>query len=80
MDVLSPELLIYLALTTFAAYAVYGLTGFGNVAIALPVMLFFRSYRKPQFYISALQAAGFRGVEVQTIRLDLPFMLISATK
>ena len=47
---------------------------------SLPVMLFFRSYRKPQFYISALQAAGFHGIEVQTIRLDLPFMLISATK
>lgn len=47
---------------------------------SLPVTLFFRSYRKPQFYISALQAAGFHGVEVRTIRLDLPFMLISATK
>ena len=47
---------------------------------SLPVMLFFRSYRKPEFYTSALQAAGFRGVEVQTIRLDLPFMLISAMR
>ena len=47
---------------------------------SLPVMLFFRSYRKPQFYTSALQAAGFHGIDVQTIRLDLPFMLISATK
>lgn len=47
---------------------------------SLPVTLFFRSYRKPEFYVSALQAAGFQGVEVQTIRLDLPFLLISAEK
>lgn len=47
---------------------------------SLPVMLFFRSYRKPEFYVSSLEAAGFRGVAVQTICLDLPFMLISATK
>lgn len=47
---------------------------------SLPVMLFFRSYRKPEFYVSALQAAGFHRVEVQTIRLDLPFLLISAAK
>ncbi len=47
---------------------------------SLPVMLFFRSYRKPEFYTSALQTAGFRDIDVQTIRLDLPFVLISATR
>ena len=47
---------------------------------SLPVMLFFRSYRKPEFYVDALGAAGFRSVEVKTLRLDLPFMLISAVK
>ena len=47
---------------------------------SLPVMLFFRSYRKPEFYVAALKDAGFHGVDVQTIRLDLPFMLISAAK
>ncbi|MFO0999994.1 MAG: methyltransferase [Planctomycetaceae bacterium] len=47
---------------------------------SLPVALFFRSYRKPEFYVTALQVAGFQGIKVQTIRLDLPFMLISATK
>lgn len=47
---------------------------------SLPVTLFFRSYRKPEFYGSALQDAGFHRVEVQTIRLDLPFLLISAEK
>jgi hypothetical protein len=47
---------------------------------SLPVMLFFRSYRKPEFYTFALQKAGFRDITVQTIRLDLPFMLVSATK
>jgi SAM-dependent methyltransferase len=47
---------------------------------SLPVTLFFRSYRKPEFYTAALQAAGFHGVEVLTIRLDLPFMLVSAIR
>lgn len=47
---------------------------------SLPVMLFFRSYRKPEFYVSALEAAGFHSIKIRTIRLDLPFMLISADK
>ena len=47
---------------------------------SLPVTLFFRSYRKPEFYVSALKDAGFHGVKVQTIRLDLPFLLISAIR
>jgi ubiquinone/menaquinone biosynthesis C-methylase UbiE len=47
---------------------------------SLPVMLFFRSYRKPEFYTSALEAAGFHSIKVQTIRLDLPFLLISAIR
>ena len=47
---------------------------------SLPVMLFFRSYRKPEFYASALEAAGFHSIKVQIIRLDLPFLLISAIK
>ena len=47
---------------------------------SLPVMLFFRSYRKPEFYVDVLEAAGFHSIEVKTLRLDLPFMLISAVK
>ena len=47
---------------------------------SLPVMLFFRSYRKPEFYLSALEAAGFHSIKVQTIRLDLPFLLISGIR
>lgn len=37
----SADILVGLALITFTAYDVYGLTGFGNVAIALPLMLIF---------------------------------------
>jgi hypothetical protein len=36
--------------------------------------------RKHEFYIFALQDAGFRDITVQTIRLELPFLLISAIK
>jgi hypothetical protein len=36
--------------------------------------------RKHEFYIFALQDAGFRDITVQTIRLELPFLLISAIR
>lgn len=44
----------------------------------LPVLLFFRSYRKPDFYTSLLNAVGFSAVNVQFIPLEVPFMLITA--
>jgi hypothetical protein len=46
----------------------------------LPVLLFFRSYRKPEFYTSLLTAIGFEDVSVTTIQLEVPFMLITATR
>jgi uncharacterized membrane protein YfcA len=84
MDVLSPELLIYLALTTFAAYAVYGLTGFGNVAIALPVMLFFMPLHTAipitmlhgLFAGSTVGIAKRRHADLGELRLLAPFVLI----
>lgn len=84
MDVLSPELLIYLALITFAAYAVYGLTGFGNVAIALPVMLFFMPLHTAipitmlhgLFAGSTVGIAKRRHADLGELRLLAPFVVI----
>lgn len=50
--------------------------GFGS----LPVLLFFRSYRDPALYRDALQAAGLRDIRLQTVELDVPFVLLTATK
>ncbi len=44
----------------------------------LPVLLFFRSYRQPEFYTKLLKAVGFEEVNVQIIALEVPFMLITA--
>jgi hypothetical protein len=44
----------------------------------LPVLLFFRSYRRPEFYTALLKAVGFSDVRVQIIPLEVPFMLITA--
>jgi len=46
----------------------------------LPVMLFFRSYREPDAYETWLQQVGFANIEVQSIQLEVPFVLITATK
>ncbi|MDA1230520.1 MAG: methyltransferase [Planctomycetota bacterium] len=44
----------------------------------LPVLLFFRSYRRPEFYTSLLNAVGFSDVNIKIIPLEVPFMLITA--
>ena len=44
----------------------------------LPVLLFFRSYRRPEFYTALLTAAGFTDISVTTVQLEVPFMIISA--
>ncbi|RZJ20222.1 MAG: hypothetical protein EOO54_13715 [Haliea sp.] len=46
----------------------------------LPLMLFFRSYRKPQAYGERLEALGFQSVQVRQVELDMPFILITAVK
>jgi hypothetical protein len=43
----------------------------------LPVLLFFRSYRQPEFYSSMLNAVGFTDVTVTTIQLEVPFMIVT---
>lgn len=46
----------------------------------LPVLLFFRSYRIPEFYIQLLKTTGFREVSVETIPLEVPFILVTGRK
>ena len=47
---------------------------------SLPLLLFFRSYRSSGDYRAALAAAGFVDIEMSSVALDLPFLLISARK
>ena len=47
---------------------------------AIPLLLFFRSYRTPEDYRRALLAAGFRDVTCRTVELDMPFMLMTARR
>jgi hypothetical protein len=46
----------------------------------LPLLLFFRSYRSPDNYVTQLQALGFRDVRQQEIQLDSPFFLVTGRK
>ena len=55
--------------------------GAGQIPYSLvPIMLFFRSYRLPQEYVRDMEQIGFRDIRVETIELEMPFMLISAQK
>jgi ubiquinone/menaquinone biosynthesis C-methylase UbiE len=47
---------------------------------ALPIALFFRSYRERDAYAAPLAEAGFRDVRIETFELDLPFVLVTARK
>ncbi|MGH8686524.1 MAG: methyltransferase [Burkholderiales bacterium] len=46
----------------------------------VPTLLFFRSYRLPQDYVTQLQALGLRDATVREIDLDTPFFVVSAKK
>lgn len=46
----------------------------------IPIMLFFRSYRSPEDYVMHLEQIGFREINLKTIELEMPFMLITAVK
>lgn len=46
----------------------------------IPIMLFFRSYRSAADYAQPLEKAGFRDISATTIDLDMPFMLVTASK
>lgn len=52
-----------------------------NVPYSLiPLLLFFRSYRSSGDYVRYLETAGFRDIRVDAVELDMPFLLVSATK
>jgi SAM-dependent methyltransferase len=46
----------------------------------LPIVLFFRSYRRPSVYAERLEALGMRDLQVREIVLDSPFFLVTATR
>jgi SAM-dependent methyltransferase len=46
----------------------------------LPILLFARSYRTPELYYEILEDLGFIAIEVQELRLDSPFFLLTAVK
>jgi SAM-dependent methyltransferase len=46
----------------------------------IPVVLFFRSYRTPDEYTRRLERLGFRDIRVETIMLEMPFILVTAVK
>lgn len=46
----------------------------------LPVLLFFRSYREPGFYVDRLRNAGFADIQSTSIPLEVPFLLVTGRK
>ncbi|MFZ9089174.1 MAG: methyltransferase [Planctomycetaceae bacterium] len=46
----------------------------------LPVLLFFRSYRSPDVYLELLRRLRFQHFTVQTVDLDMRFMIVSGSK
>lgn len=46
----------------------------------LPLMLFFRSYRRPERYAAELESLGFVSIRCETVLLDMPFLLVTARK
>jgi SAM-dependent methyltransferase len=47
---------------------------------AIPMLLFFHSFRGPSLYEDQLKALGFENVTVQRIDLEMPFFLLAAMK
>jgi SAM-dependent methyltransferase len=43
----------------------------------IPMLLFFRSFRDPSFYRERLAGLGFEQIEVQFVRLEMPFFLVT---
>jgi hypothetical protein len=43
----------------------------------LPMLLFFRSFRTPTFYATRFKALGLTRIDVQTLRLEMPFSLVT---
>jgi SAM-dependent methyltransferase len=43
----------------------------------IPMLLFFRSFRDPSFYAEQIALLGFEQIEVQFVRLEMPFFLVT---
>lgn len=81
---------------TFLAKAYHSLTPGGTLLIfersrfesgaalppyaIIPFLLFFRSYRSAEHYKTCLEKLGFRDIKIVEIQLEMPFILITATK
>lgn len=46
----------------------------------IPMLLFFRSFRGPDFYLKQMQALGFVDVRAEPIQLEMPFFLATGRK
>lgn len=46
----------------------------------IPMFLFFRSFRKPDFYVQRLHSLGLINVQVRRVQLESPFMIMTAEK
>ncbi|MCG8448231.1 MAG: methyltransferase domain-containing protein, partial [Pirellulales bacterium] len=46
----------------------------------IPMLLFFRSFRRPEFYERQMELLGLHNIQVQQIDLDVPFFLITGQK
>ena len=84
MDLPTPELLISLALITTAAYAVYGLTGFGAAVTGMPFMLILIPLHiaVPVMMVHGLFAGALIGIRTRRhadlgeLRILLPYLII----
>jgi hypothetical protein len=47
---------------------------------AIPMLLFFHSFRGPSLYIEQLKALGFENITVQRLDLEMPFFLLTGVK
>jgi SAM-dependent methyltransferase len=47
---------------------------------AIPMLLFFHSFRGPSLYVEQLRALGFQNITVQRIDLEMPFFLLTGVK
>ena len=46
----------------------------------LPMLLFFRSFRNPDFYIQALKSEGFVDIKIDYLQLETRFFILTAVK
>ncbi len=45
-----------------------------------PLLIFFHSYRLPEFYTRSLEELGFSDIECRIVNLEMPFLLVKAVR